>query len=191
MCHRHTAMSLSSRMERVMDRTPAESIEEFRQLDLETMSQHRITFGRTHVGNHVGKTYAEMWDQEKQWTKWFAKTHADSRKTEHMKLLAYMEEALDQYEKAHNMVPLKNPEDLQGVILPKSKCMPKSRAMPADQIPVEVAEDEIDPLDPWDVMDASSTSHVASTEMIDALQVRVLNMEGALAEILGHLRQGN
>ena len=95
-----------------------------------------------------------------------------------------MEKALDQYEKTHNMVPLKNPEDLQGVILPKSKCMPKSRAMPAHQIPVEVAEDEIDPLDPWDVMDASSTSHVASTEMIDALQVRVLNMEGALAEIL-------
>ena len=56
--------------------------------------------------------------------------------------------------------------------------------MPAHQIPVEAAEDEIDPLDPWDVMDASSTSHVASTEMIDALQVRVLNMEGALAEIL-------
>ena len=180
-------MSLSSRMERVMDRTPAESIEEFRQLDLETMSQHRITFGRT----HVGKTYAEMWDQEKQWMKWFAKTYANSRKTEHMKVLAYMEKALDQYEKTHNMVPLKNPEDLQGVILPKSKCMPKSRAMPAHQIPVEVAEDEIDPLDPWDVMDASSTSHVASTEMIDALQVRVLSMEGALAEILGHLRQGN
>ena len=67
----------------------------------------------------------------------------------------------------------------------------KSRAMPAHQIPVEVAEDEIDSLDQWDVMDASSTSHVASTEMIDALQVRVLNMEGALAEILGHLRQGN
>ena len=108
-----------------------------------------------------------------------------------MKVLAYMEKALDQYEKTHNMVPLKNPEDLQGVILPKSKCMPKSRAMPAHQIPVEVAEDEIDPLDPWDVMDTSSTSHVASTEMIDALQVRVLNMEGALAEILGHLRQGN
>ena len=63
--------------------------------------------------------------------------------------------------------------------------------MPAHQIAVEVAEDEIDPLDPWDVMDTSSTSHVASTEMIDALQVRVLNMEGALAEILGHLRQGN
>ena len=139
-CHRHTAMSLSSRMERVMDRTPAESIEEFRQLDLETMSQHRITFGRTHVGT----TYTEMWDQEKQWMKWFAKTYADSRKTEHMKVLAYMEKALDQYEKTHNMVPLKNPEDLQGVILPKSKCMPKSRAM-----------HEIDPLDPWDVMDAS------------------------------------
>ena len=61
-----------------------------------------------------------------------------------MKVLAYMEKALDQYEKTHNMVPLKNPEDLQGVILPKSKCMPKSRAM-----------HEIDPLDPWDVMDAS------------------------------------
>ena len=63
--------------------------------------------------------------------------------------------------------------------------------MPAHQIPMEVAEDEINPLDPWDVMDASSTSHVAPTEMIDALQARVLNMEGALAEILGHLRQGN
>ena len=56
---------------------------------------------------------------------------------------------------------------------------------------MEVAEDEINPLDPWDVMDASSFSDAAPTEMIDALQARVLNMEGALAEILGHLRQGN
>ena len=32
-------------------------------VDLETMSQHGITFGRTHVGT----TYAEMWDQERQW----------------------------------------------------------------------------------------------------------------------------
>ena len=84
-------MSLSSRLERVMNRTPTENIKEFRQLDLETMSQHRITFGRT----HVGKTFAEVWDQEKSWMKWFAKTHASSTKPEHLKVLAYQEKVLD------------------------------------------------------------------------------------------------
>ena len=67
------------------------------------MSQHRITFGRP----HVGKTFAEMWDQEKSWMKWFAKTHASSTKPEHLKVLAYQEKVLDQYEESHGMVPLK------------------------------------------------------------------------------------
>ena len=134
------AMSLSSRLERVMNRTPTENIEEFRQLDLETMS--------------------------------------------------LLEKVLDQYEESHGMVPLKNPEDLQGVVLPRSKCMPKSKAMPAHQVPVEVIEEIVDPSDPWDVMDYTALQQDQTNEMIEALQARVLNMEGAISEILGHLRQG-
>ena len=169
-----------------MNRTPTENIKEFRQLDLETMSQHRITLGRT----HVGKTFAEMWDQEKSWMKWFAKTYASSTKPEHLKVLAYLEKVLDQYEESHGMVPLKNPEDLQGVVLPRSKCMPKSKAMPAHQVPVEVIEEIADPNDPWDVMDYTALQQDQTNEMIEALQARVPNMEGAISEILGHLRQG-
>ena len=88
------------------------------------------------------------------------------------------------------MVPLKNPEDLQGVMLPRSKCMPKSKAMPAHQVPVEVIEEIVDPSNPWDVMDYTALQQDQTNEMIEALQARVLNMEGAISEILGHLSQG-
>ena len=181
-------MSLSSRLERVMASSPKEDIEEFRQLDLETMSQHRITFGKT----HVGKTFAEMWEGEKTWMKWFAKTYQASPKIEHQKVLIYLEKILDQYEHTHGMVPLKNPEDLQGVVLPRHKCMPKSRAMPAHQVPVEeTAEEEADPSDPWDVMDFTTMQQTYATEAVEDLQSRVQTMEGALNEILAHLRKGN
>ena len=80
-------------------------------------------------------------------------------------------------------------EDLQGVMLPRSKCMPKSKAMPAHQVPVEVIEEIVDPSDPWDVMNYTALQQDQTNEMIEALQARGMNMEGATSEILGHLRQ--
>ena len=62
--------------------------------------------------------------------------------------------------------------------------------MPAHQVPVEVIEEIVDPSDPWDVMDYTALQQDQTNEMIEALQARVLNMEGAISEILGHLRQG-
>ncbi|CAL1139313.1 unnamed protein product [Cladocopium goreaui] len=92
-------------------------------------------------------------------------------------------------QESHGMVPLKNPEDLQGVMLPRSKCMPKSKAMPAHQVPVEVIQEIVDPSDPWDVMDYTALQQDQTNEMIEALQARVLNMEGAISEILGAKRR--
>ena len=66
-------MSLSSRIDRVLQGNP-EGLEAFQQLSLAEMAETRVTFGKT----HVGKTYEELWNQEKGWIKWFCKTYQDS-----------------------------------------------------------------------------------------------------------------
>ena len=55
--------------------------------------------------------------------------------------------------------------------------MPKSKAMPAHQVPVEeTAELEVDPSDPWDVMDFTTIQQTYATEALEDLQSRVLTM---------------
>ena len=178
------AMSLSSRLDRVLAQGSTESVENFRKLSVEEMGQHKVTFGKS----HIGKTFAEMWESEKGWIRWFSKTYGDSQKDEHKKILAYIEAMVAQHEMIYEMDPLL--VDAQEVIQPRAKVMPKSKAMPAmpasDMIPSSnVAED------PWDVMDIRTQSSVENQEIIDALQTRVLNMENAIGEILNHIRQSS
>ena len=176
-------MSLSNRLDRVLAQGSGESVEAFRQLSVEEMGQHKVTFGKS----HIGKTYAEMWQQEKGWIRWFSKTYGDSQKDEHRKILVYIEAMVSQPELTYEMEPLHGAETTQEVIRPAPNIMPKSKAMPAAaMIPMHTFEE-----DPWDVMDIRSQTSVGGPqqEIIDALQSRVLTIENALGEILNHVRQ--
>ena len=66
-------MCLSNRLDRVLAQGSGESVEAFRQLSVEEMGQHKVTFGKSHIGKTYAD-YAEMWQQEKGWIRWFSKT---------------------------------------------------------------------------------------------------------------------
>eukprot|EP00435_Cladocopium_sp_Y103_P033065 s2915_g8.t1 len=190
-----SATSLASRLDRVIAQGSTDSVEAFRQLPVEEMGEHRITFGRT----HVGRTYSEMWATEKGWVRWFSKVFADSQKDEHRKVLIYIEAMVTQHEQTYNMTPLQETDVHQGVIapVPKAKTWPKSKAAPAPAMSVtsEINE-EVEPWDPWDIMDqVTRPAHVDMAnhqqEVNDAMQTRILHVENALTEILNHVRQAN
>ena len=115
-------MSLSSRIDRVLQGNP-EGLEAFQQLSLAEMAETRVTFGKT----HVGKTYEELWNQEKGWIKWFCKTYQDSTKEEHRKLLIYVEKKVERLELEHELPTLTEPTVQQGIVRPRSKAMPKGQ----------------------------------------------------------------
>ena len=185
------AMSLSSRLDRVLSQGNPESVESFRTLAAAEMGESKVTFGRA----HVGRTNEEMWRSEKGWIRWFAKTYASSQKEEHQKLLIYIETMVNQHETLYDMTPMTARETNQEVIRPRPKGQPKSKAAasPAQVMPMtsEIFE-EGEAWEPWDVMynDVPTAAMISpQQEMIDALQSRVLNVENALTEILNHVRQ--
>ena len=182
------ATNLSSRLDRVLAQGSTDSVETFRQLSLEEMGGHKVTFGKS----HIGKTYAEMWQTEKGWIRWFSKTYGDSQKDEHRKMLAYVEAMIAQHEEIYEMAPLQ--ENAQEVIRPHPKTQPKSKAAPAPMMMTATTEIMTEMDDPWDVMDLQTQAaimHSPQQEMIDALQSRVLNMENVMGEILNHVRHAN
>eukprot|EP00435_Cladocopium_sp_Y103_P075640 s29_g61.t1 len=103
-----------------------------------------------------------------------------------------------QHEETYDMAPIsENAIPLtQEVIQPRAKVAPKSKAMaaPAMSIATEISQEMVEPWDPWDVMNPDAMPervYNPQQEINEALQIRVLNVENALTEILHHVRQAN
>jgi hypothetical protein len=183
-------MSLSSRINQVFRGNP-EGLEAFQQLSLAEVAETRVTFGRT----HVGKTCAELWNQEKGWIKWFCKTYQDSTKEEHRKLLIYVGREVERIELEQDLPPLATPTVQQGIVQPRGKTMPKAKAAAVHPVESPTGEDMIvseEIWEPWDVtMPMNGAEVVSQQETMGALQDRVLNIENALTEILTLIRPPN
>lgn len=108
-------MSLSSRVERVLSQNSPDSVEAFEMKSLEEMGNNRVSFGRA----HVGKSFLEMWETEKNWVKWFIRTYADSQKEEHRKMVIYVERMVQQQEAEQGLPPMDMPEPQQGIVQPR------------------------------------------------------------------------
>ena len=182
-------MSLSSRVERVLSRNSPDSVEAFEAKSLEEMGNSRVSFGRA----HVGKSFLEMWENEKAWVKWFIRTYADSQKEEHRKMVIYVEKMVQQHETDQGLPPLDLPEPHQGIVQPRCKGYPKAKAAPASasNMPADVMTVMSEDLfDPWDVMEPMTREvhRDPLPEEVQALQTRVLSIENALTEILSLMR---
>ncbi|CAL1131720.1 unnamed protein product [Cladocopium goreaui] len=179
------AMSLASRMDRVMAQTSPDVIAAFEQKTLEEMGNCKIAFGKA----HVGKSYLEMWEQEKSWMKWFIRTYSDSQREEHKKLIIYVEKMVQQLEISNGLPTLEETETQQGIVQPRCKVHPKAKASAhmTNQAPFDaMTVMSEDPNDPWDVMEQIHTVPVTMQyqEDMNAMQNRVLAVENALTEIL-------
>ena len=184
-------MSLASRVDRVMAQMSPDGVAAFEQKTLEEMGNNRIAFGKA----HVGKTYLEMWENEKAWMKWFIRTYSDSQREEHRKLIIYVEKMVQQHEIDNGLPPLEESETQQGIVQPRCKVLPKAKASAhmmnhATTDAMTVMSE--DPNEPWDVMEPIHTMpmNLQYQEDMNVMQNRVLAVENALTEILSLLRPG-
>lgn len=117
-----------------MSNNVSADMSKFQQMSAQEMGETKVMFGKT----HIGRTFAEVWNEEKTWAKWFTKAYADSQKPEHQKFLMYVEKMVTEHEQIHQLPP---PETVsQGIVQPRCKQMLKAKAasMAAQATPVAV-----------------------------------------------------
>ena len=171
-------MSLTERLSRLeQDQGEADAMSAFKEMTLEEMGHVPITFGKA----HVGKSFMEIWTLEKKWLMWFIRTYQTSTKPEHMKLVIYTERMVEQAEQesqsSHRQMPVTQPR-------------PKPKAKTQALTPVETPVPEVINEEPWMESDLIYVPPSVHQEEINQLQSRMANLEGALHEILSHIRQG-
>ena len=162
-------MSLSQRPNNLQTGAYADQLAEFRQLTWEQMCNTKIDFGKA----QAGKTYLQLWHNEVTWVRWFVKAYESSGKVEHMKFLTFVELMVEMEEKGMTPTPVETAAShapMQAPIWPK-------------------AQDLLVNLEEPDVEEWMGMPSVEPTEMIDALQARMTNLENAMTEILGHIRR--
>ncbi|CAL1169126.1 unnamed protein product [Cladocopium goreaui] len=171
--HRTANMSLSERLCRLScSKGDPEELEKFKKLSLEEMGSSPITFGKA----HLGRPYAEIWNQEAKWLQWFVRTYETSQKIDHQKLLHFVSLMIERSEMEATTEPSQMP-----VTRPK----PKPKSQPTQMV-AEISDEE----DAWLEMPNPPTYslNAMESENIIALQTRMNHLEGAVSEILGLLR---
>ena len=171
--HRTANMSLSERLCRLSSsKGDPEELEKFKKLSLEEMGSSPITFGKA----HLGRPYAEIWNQEAKWLQWFVRTYETSQKIDHQKLLHFVSLMIERSEMEATTEPSQMP-------VPRPK--PKPKSQPAQMV-AEISDEE----DAWLEMPNPPTYslNAMESENIIALQTRMNHLEGAVSEILGLLR---
>ena len=154
----------------------ASEVEPLGQLSLTELKATPRSFGKA----HMGKTFQEIWDSDPQWIKWFLSHYAASTKTEHRKMILFIQLMIEESEKETPQPSAK--------ALPKAlAARPKSHAAPAMQLPVPT-ESEVESFEmmseaPW--LEASETR-----EDIHALQTRLLSLEDAMQRMIALMSRG-
>jgi hypothetical protein len=159
-------MSLSERLSRLSSsKGDPEEMEKFKMLSLEEMGSSPITFGKA----HLGRPYAEIWNQEAKWLQWFVRTYGTSHET------AALCDSHDGEVRDGDSQSLHRCQFLDPSAKPKSR--------PAQMVS-EISDEEEDT---WLEMQNPPTYslNAMESENIIALQTRMNHLEGAVSEILG------
>lgn len=183
--HRLT-MSFAARLDRISKLgTTTETSEEmsrFTKQTLAEMGQTKVDFGEA----HLGQTYDHVWENHKSWLKFILNKYAESPKMSHRKLIHFTQMKIERTELEQGIpeqLPVK-PKVLRAT--PK----PKPMAQPVENFeipPIPLTEDE-EEAESFIEIDYVNHQNQVNEENIQALQSRMLHMEGAITEILGHLR---
>lgn len=176
-----SATDLQARLTRALGASQTRSEEismaAFRELTLEQQGTYLITFGKT----HRGRSYADIWEKEPGYVKWFQATYHASTKSEHQRFLHYVTRQVEHFEEtapSHQVTPMS---------APKSKAYPKPKPAPA-QMPV-TAQDlaDLNAEESWEPVELEEETHPVYAD-VAALQDRMMYLETALQEVIGHLR---
>ena len=166
----------SQRLQRLQATLPRPELESLDHLTIADLKDEKISFGQA----HLGKRFEEVWTNAPDWTKWFLQHYSGSSKMEHRRVIKYIQLKIEEAES--------NPASLQAPLRPVAKAqakvmMAKAKARPAaierSEVNMEILE-SMEPEVPW-------PSTEESQQMVHGLNVRMVNLENALHQILEHL----
>ena len=187
------AMSLSKRLQQVQEiKTPAPL--DFSQWSLADLEESKIDFGK----QQLGRKYRQVWEDEQCWVKWFVQHYEKSMKMEHQKFLHFVSLKVERAEHSGQTVPVTLPREVPKNV-PRSVTMAKAKA-----------KSQARPLSPgrpcpWDDVEDPSVftliednienqmTEPAGEDMYPAnpLEIRVMQIENALARVMDFLEQNH
>lgn len=189
------AMStLANRLQKLQQAAP-EPVFDFSHLAMEKLENHKIKFGKT----HVGKTYRHMWENEQRWILWFSQHYSRSSKWDHREFLHYVEMKVERCELAGTKVSVQSASEQEKAAIQISPAqqrgaMPKAKAMLPQQqaVPTTVWDLEEDP-ELFEILpEPESPGPIDPALManpIYPLEDRMLQMESALNRVINYIEQ--
>jgi hypothetical protein len=166
------------RLSRVHAQMPAAEEESVNHLTLEQLKATPMSFGKA----HVGKSFETIWKDHPDWIKWFFNHYKTSPKTEHKKMIRFIQLRIEEEESQDPPASAA----LQASAKPKS--MPKSYAAKAKCQPA--------PASPWQIAEGSETEELmmeppwVTTEMIEVqeevqvIHSRLQGLENAMQQVI-------
>ena len=192
-------MSLSKRLQRVQENLEP-SKEDFSQWSMADLEVSTIDFGK----QQKGKTYATVWEEDQPWITWFVQHYEKSGKSSHQKFLHYVNLKVERAELTGTKIPVKEKSEGYSTISPEQQVINRSRMMAlakakamsrhVTQLESELWNEEEDPLMYELISNPVKTTGPVPKEPTPCpsqLEMRVINMENALARVMNFLEQNH
>ena len=186
-------MSLSKRLQQVQEiKTPAPL--DFSQWSLADLEESKIDFGK----QQLGKKYRQVWEEEQHWVKWFVQHYETSTKMEHQKFIHFVNLKVERAENSGQTVPATLPMEVpknvpRSMIMTKAKAKSQTRPQsPGRPCPWDDVEDH----SVFTLIEDNTENQVnepAGDDMYPAspLEIRVMQIENALARVMNFLEQNH
>jgi hypothetical protein len=189
------AMALSKRLQQ-MQQEPELTKMDFTHLSMSELEASKLDFGQ----KHVGKTYAQVWTEDQPWVTWVVQHYEKSLKPAHQKFMyLYVTAKVERAELMGEKIPVKaqaeatkNPP--RTLMMPKAKARPHVQQDHQEMPTMHSWEEEIDTCDGTRfemISEGTMPPYQPPQEepVPTALEMRVINMENALARVMEFLEQ--
>ena len=174
---------------------PKRDFTQWAMIDLE---KSIIDFGK----QQKGKTYLQVWEEEQAWISWFVQHYEKSAKYEHQKFIYFVDAKVERAELTGTKIPVTDQSEgyqkssAEQQVINRSRMIAKAKAK-ASIRPMPHIE-----TDPWTV-DEDPTAYELITDPgepsnpvleehipdVSQIEMRVINMENALARVMEFLEQ--
>ncbi|CAE7339420.1 GIP [Symbiodinium natans] len=177
-----SSLDLGTRLARLQDPTSTYTVEQLESLDMQTLVQFQVDFGK----KMVGKTFAEALESSPEWGKWCCDHLQDSAKVKHRALLIYIRKYVEQAE-AIEAVLQSSPSDTDPHD-PRTRGS-SAKAAPKSKPKVAAKPSQASAEDPWDVISAIEPDGSVVEDQVNALAGRMNHMEQIMEQVLGAIQQ--
>lgn len=188
------AMALSKRLQQ-MQQEPELTKMDFTHLSMSELEASKLDFGQ----KHLGKTYAQVWKEDQPWVTWVVQHYEKSLKPAHQKFMYYVTAKVERAELMGEKIPVKAQSEPtrdppRTLMMPKAKARPQVQQEHQDTPTMSSWEEEIETIDGTRfemISEGTMPPYQPPQEepVPTALEMRVINMENALARVMDFLEQ--